>query len=63
MARGNDAHGLKGKTGLGKGQILGEDMCATVPSNPLIPRRFKNVPITLASQEEFQDWIEAERVS
>lgn len=47
---------LKGVTSLGKGEILGEELRKILNDHPLIPRRFKNIPVTLASQEEL--WSE-----
>ncbi len=48
--------GLKGITALGKGEILGEKLRQAIADHPLIPQKFKDVPITLASQEEL--WAE-----
>jgi len=48
--------GLKGITALGKGEILGEKLRQAITDHPLIPQKFKDVPITLASQEEL--WAE-----
>ncbi len=48
--------GLKEITALGKGEILGEKLRQAIADHPLIPKKFKNVPITLASQEEL--WAE-----
>jgi energy-coupling factor transporter ATP-binding protein EcfA2 len=48
--------GLKGITGLGKGEILAEKLRQAIPDHPLIPQKFKNVPLTLASQEDL--WME-----
>ncbi|RLC30308.1 MAG: hypothetical protein DRH32_05955, partial [Deltaproteobacteria bacterium] len=48
--------GLKGITALGKGEILGEQTRKAMSEHPLIPRKFRDMPVTLASQEEL--WSE-----
>ncbi len=48
--------GLKGITALGKGEILGENARQAMSRHPLIPRKFRDMPVTLASQEEL--WAE-----
>ena len=48
--------GLKGVTGLGRGEILGEELRRSIASHPLIPERFRKTPVTLASQQEL--WAE-----
>ncbi|MCK4488487.1 MAG: hypothetical protein KAU38_17220, partial [Desulfobacterales bacterium] len=48
--------GLKGITALGKGEILGEELRQTIAGHPLVPEKFRKIPITLASQEEL--WSE-----
>jgi len=48
--------GLKGITALGKGEILGEELRQDIAGHPLIPERFRKIPVTLASQEEL--WSE-----
>lgn len=48
--------GLKGITALGKGEILGEELRQHIASHPLVPERFRKIPLTLASQEEL--WSE-----
>jgi energy-coupling factor transporter ATP-binding protein EcfA2 len=53
--------GLKGITTLGKGEILGEKLRQAITDHPLIPQRFKDVPITLASQEELWAEIKARK--
>lgn len=47
---------LKGITALGKGEILSETLRKAISDHPLIPKKFRNLPITLASQEEL--WAE-----
>ncbi len=48
--------GLKGITALGKGEIMGEEVRQAMSKHPLIPRKFRDMPVTLASQEEL--WAE-----
>ena len=48
--------GLKGITALGKGEIIGEEVRHAMSKHPLIPRKFRDMPVTLASQEEL--WVE-----
>jgi len=48
--------GLKGITSLGKGEIIGEEIRQAMSKHPLIPRKYRDMPVTLASQEEL--WAE-----
>lgn len=51
--------GLKGVTALGRGEIISEDFRRAVAENPLVPKPFRKIPITLASQEDL--WSELKK--
>ena len=53
--------GLKGITALGKGEILREETRQAMTRNPLIPRKYRDMPVTLASQEELWAEIKANK--
>ena len=55
--------GLKGITALGKGEILAEDLRHAISSHPLISPKFRNTPITLASQEDLWTEIKSQKLS
>ncbi|MFH1487954.1 MAG: DUF6079 family protein [Pseudomonadota bacterium] len=55
--------GLKGVTALGKGEIVSEEYRQAITGHPLIPRRFRDVPITLASQEDLWSEIKSMKPS
>ena len=48
--------GIKGVTRLGKGEVLGEPFHNAVTVHPMIPGKYKNVPMTMALQEDI--WSE-----
>jgi energy-coupling factor transporter ATP-binding protein EcfA2 len=48
--------GLKGVTALGRGEIISEDFRQAMTGHPLIPKSFRDIPLTLASQEDL--WAE-----
>jgi len=48
--------GIKGVTSLGKGEVLAEPLQEAISRHPLVSRKFKNAPITLALQEEL--WLD-----
>jgi len=43
--------GLQGITGIGKGEILGEELQQIIPLHPLIPEKYRKGSFTLPSQE------------
>ena len=49
-------HGLRGVSALARGEIVSERLRDAITAHPLIPGRFKDTPLTLASQEEL--WSE-----
>jgi len=51
--------GIKGITALGKGEILREELREAITNDPLIPERFRKIPLTLASQEQLWSEIKA----
>jgi hypothetical protein len=51
--------GLKGVTSLGKGEIISEEYRQALTTHPLIPKAYRNTPITLASQEELWSQIKS----
>ena len=53
--------GLKGVTALGRGEILPESARRAMARHPLIPRKYRDMPVTLASQEEIWAGIKAEK--
>ena len=55
--------GLKGVTALGKGEIISEEFRQAVTKHPLIPKPFRNVPVTLASQEDLWSELKARKPS
>ena len=55
--------GLKGVSALGRGEILGEALRKTMEKHPLVPGKFKDIPVTLASQEELWAEIKAGKPS
>lgn len=48
--------GIKGITALGKGEILRESVRQVLQAHPMVPKKFRKQPLTLASQEEL--WAE-----
>ena len=44
--------GIRGVTSLGKGEVLSEELRKGISTHPLIARPFKDMPVTLALQEE-----------
>ncbi len=55
--------GIKGITSLGRGEVLAEPLQQAISGHPLISSKFKNVPITLALQEELWSEIKSRRAS
>ena len=55
--------GLKGITSLGKGEILEEELRKIITTHPLIPKKFRNIPVTLASQEELWSELKSQKAS
>jgi len=53
--------GLKGVTALGKGEIIGEELSRAIAGHPLVPRNLRNVPVTLASQEDLWAGIKSQK--
>lgn len=53
--------GIKGITSFGKGEVLAEALQQAVLGNPLVSRKFKDVPITLALQEELWNEIKSRK--
>ncbi|MBN1849456.1 MAG: hypothetical protein JW932_12815 [Deltaproteobacteria bacterium] len=55
--------GLKGVTALGKGEIIAETFRQALPTHPLIPKPFRNIPMTLVSQEELWAQLKSQKSS
>ena len=53
--------GLKGITALGKGEVLGESLHGIIADHPMIPGKFKNVPVTMGLQEEMWSAIRGKK--
>ena len=53
--------GIKGITSFGKGEVLAEALQKAISENPLISRKLKDVPITLALQEELWNEIKSRK--
>lgn len=53
--------GLKGITALSRGEILEEDFRQVMIDHPLIPQKFKNIPFTLATQEELWSYFRSQK--
>ncbi|HBF43140.1 MAG TPA: hypothetical protein DDW42_05820 [Desulfobacteraceae bacterium] len=53
--------GLKRVTSLGKGEIISDQVLQAVAQNSLIPKKFRDMPVTLASQEELWDDIKSKK--
>jgi hypothetical protein len=55
--------GLKGVTALGRGEIISEECLQVIATHPLIPKPFRNVPITLASQEDLWSEMKSQKLA
>jgi len=55
--------GIKGITSLGKGEILEEELRKIITTHPLIPKKFRNIPVTPASQEELWSELKSQKAS
>ncbi|MBW1923894.1 MAG: hypothetical protein JRJ35_10515 [Deltaproteobacteria bacterium] len=51
--------GLKGVTSLGRGEILDEDIRNALQEQPLLPDKYRNIPLTLASQQDLWSEVRA----
>jgi len=49
---------------LGKGEIIGEEVRQAMSKHPLIPRKFRDMPVTLAQTRKIiEDWLTEETIS
>jgi len=55
--------GLKGITALGRGEVVSGEFRQAISSHPLIPRQYRDLPLTLASQEGLWSELKAAKAS
>ena len=55
--------GLKGVTSLSRGEILEEELREALIDHPLIPRKFKQIPFTLAVQEDLWAHLRSQKAA